>query len=305
MSVLVELQQRIQSTGALISEHERAVASIVGTEPPRSLLANIRALEKLKRRLEAEYLDVAEQLELEVYRYRILNESDRVTLSGVAEAWAKFQEFFGSVYLALTKSPKSKNKKPPEVQRLELGYGYSFASSIGVVVTVPRDIGIYATSPIEEASTMVFDLIEAKRVSKIAQELGPSPIKALHEWIGIHVRNQYGLGLTWQSHGDTKRSVEVQYQSLLKLQGTISETTTTVGMDIQGELFAVNTDTEEFKLRGDDGHEYHGHFGSAITPEHTASVPARYAARIIRTTKIIILGNEPETTDFLDRLDPL
>ena len=55
MSALVELQDRIQSTNALIAEHERAAVG-VGAPPPRSLLANIRALEKLKRRLESEYL---------------------------------------------------------------------------------------------------------------------------------------------------------------------------------------------------------------------------------------------------------
>ena len=304
MSALVELQHRIQSTSALISEHERTVANI-GTDPPRSLLANIRALEKLKGRLETEYLEVAEELELDVYRYRLLNESDRVTLSGVAEAWATFQEFFGSLYLALTKVQKSKNKKPPTSQTIDLGYGYSFASSIGVVVTVPRDVGIYAASPLEQVSSTVFDLIEAKHVSATAKDLGPAPIQALHRWIEVHIRNHYGLGLDWQSHGNTRRSVEVQYQSLLALQSTIADTSTSVGMDVKGELYAVNAETEEFRIRGDDGKDYHGRFGSAITPEHAASVPARYSARIIRTTKIIILGQEPEVSDFLDRLDPL
>ncbi|HYL78408.1 MAG TPA: hypothetical protein VEU96_29725 [Bryobacteraceae bacterium] len=303
MSALVELQDRIQSTNALIAEHERTVAEI-GVAPPRSLLANIRALEKLKRRLEEDYLDVAAQLELEVYRYRLLNESDRVTLTGVAEAWAKFQEFFGSVYSALTKSNLPK-KKPAEPQRLELGYGYSFASSVGVVVTVPRDVGFYATSPIEEASDTVFDLIEAKNVSRIADTLGPGPIQVLHQWVSIHVNNQYGIGLEWRSQRTVKRTVEVQYQSLAKLQGTIAETTAAVGLDVVGELFLVNSDTKQFGLKGDNGHEYYGTFGAAITPEHAASVPARYSARIIETTKIIILGDEPKTTLFLERLGPL
>src|SRR5580704_4967503 len=97
MSVLVELQDRLQSTTALIAEHERAAAEI-GITHPRSHLANIRALEKLKRRLETEYIYLAADMELEVYRYRILNESERVTFATVAEAWSKFQVFFDSVY---------------------------------------------------------------------------------------------------------------------------------------------------------------------------------------------------------------
>ena len=59
MSAIVELQDRIQNTEALIAEHERSAAEL-GPEPPRSLLANIRALEKLKKRLERSSEGVSE-----------------------------------------------------------------------------------------------------------------------------------------------------------------------------------------------------------------------------------------------------
>lgn len=196
MSAIVELQDRIQNTNALIAEYERGAADI-GVEPPRSLLVNIRALEKLKLRLEGEYLDLAAEMELEVYRYRILNDSERVTFAAVSEAWSRFQLFFDSVYAALTKSSKAKGKKPAQPEKMDLGY--SFASSIGVVVTVPREIGIYAKLPIEEASETVFDLMEAKNVATIANDLGPQPIRALHDWIQVHVRNHSGIGLEWRS----------------------------------------------------------------------------------------------------------
>jgi hypothetical protein len=305
MSVLVELQERVQKTNALIAQYEGVIAT-AGVLPPPSVVTSVRSLEKLKRRLEAEFEATAQSLEMEVYRYRLLTDDKRATLSGVAEAWAKFQVFFGSVYSALMRSPKAKGKKPPQSQNhLELGYGYSFAGSIGVVVTVPREIGIYAVTPIEEASATVFDLIEAKNVGDIAARLGPAPIQALHEWIDVHVENHYGLGLEWRSGQATKRIVEAQYQSLIQLRGKIADTTTTVGIDVKGLLFAVNDKTKSFKLSGDNGQEYEGQFGAAITTEHAASVPARYTARIIETTQIIVLGEEPRTTFFLERLESL
>ncbi len=304
MSVLAELSERVEKTNALLAQCEGAIAT-AGLTPPPSVVSTIRSLEKLKKRLEAEYLDIATQLELEVYHYRLLNDSERVTLSGVAEAWVKFQGFFESVYAALKQSQRQKTKKPPQSERLQLGYGYSFASSVGVVVTVPRDIGIYATSPLESASTTVFDLIESRNVATIAETIGPAPIRAFHNWIDVHTRNHFGLGLEWRSEGVMKRAVEIQYPLLLKLQQKISDTTTTVGLNVNGELFAVNADTKEFKLRADDGEEYQGEFGSAITAEHAASVPARYRAKITQTTKIILLGEEQQTTFFLDRLDAL
>jgi hypothetical protein len=302
MSAIVELQDRIQSTNALIAEHERAIA-LSGKDAPGSVVANIRALEKLQRRLEREYFQVAAQLELEVYRYRILNDSDRPTLAGIAHAWVSFQEFFGSVYSSLTRSGKNKRKKPVGTETLDLGYGYSFASSVGVVVTVPKEIGIYAVSPIEQASSVVFDLIEAKEVERHARLLGPAPIRALHKWIEVHLTNHYGLGLEWRSGNAIQRSVEVQYPALGRLQATIVNTTTQTGIDIQGELFWVNTDTKEFGIHGDDGNDYEGTFADAIAAEHAASIPARYKAHITRTTKIIVLGGEAETSLFLDRLD--
>lgn len=304
MSVLVELGEQISNTQSLIARHEAAAAGC-GAELPRSLLINIRSLEKLKRKLEAEYLAVAASKELEVYSYRLLNESDRVTLPGVAEAWTKFQEFFGAVYTALTESTNAKDRKPSQSQSLELGYGYSFASSVGVVVTFPREIGIYAAVPIEEASGKVFDLIEAKNVSAIAKELGPAPIKALHEWIGVHVKYQYGIGLEWQSEGKLKRSTTVQYQSLARLQDTIGETTTRATIDLEGKLFSVNDKLKEFELEGDNGKEYRGKFENAITMEHAASVPARCKARIIEITKIVLVGKEAETVYFLENLSLL
>jgi hypothetical protein len=305
MSVLVELRDRIQSTNALIMQYEQSVAEVKGQTPPPSLLANVRALEKLKRRLEAEFLEVASELELEVYRYRILNESERITLSAISEAWGKFDEFFASVYYALKQSAKTQGKKPAQSETLQLAYGYSYAGSVGVVVTVPKDVGFYTVSPIEDASEIVFDMVQAKNLDKIAKDIGPTPVRKLHSWIDVHIRNQAGLGLEWRSREEVKRSVVVEYQSLTKIQTAISDTTATVGLDVIGELFAVDTETKEFKIRGDGGEEYHGRFESAITEEHAASVPARYNARIIQTTKIIVLGEEPETTLFLESLKPL
>jgi hypothetical protein len=303
MSALLELQDRIQSTSALIEQHERSVAVIQGQVPP-SLLANIRSLEKLKKRLEVEFLEVASQLELEVYRYRILNESGRVTLGTVSEAWGTFQDFFSSVYSALTRA-KPFGKKSVQGEKLELGYGYSYAGSVGVVVTVPKEAGIFAVSPIEDASATVFDMIEAKNLASIAKTLGPAPVQALHNWIGVHIKNHAGLGLEWRAQQETKRSILVEYQSLAKIQTVIADTTTEVGLDVIGELFAVDVERKEFKIRGDNGEEYHGSFENAITAEHAASVPARYNARIIQTTKIILLGEEPETTLFLEKLSPI
>jgi division protein CdvB (Snf7/Vps24/ESCRT-III family) len=64
MSTLMEIKSRIQSTDALIAEHRKAAAA-QGPDAPRSLMANIRSLEKLKRKLESDYHEAAGRVELE------------------------------------------------------------------------------------------------------------------------------------------------------------------------------------------------------------------------------------------------
>ena len=302
MSALVEIQKRIESTGALIAQYESAIARDPASAPP-SLYANIRALEKLVRRLDAEFLSVTQEMGMEVYRYRLLNESPP-TLAGVADAWAKFQALFGSVYTAIKKQGGKKGRKAPEVQIPEFGYGYTFSSSIGVVMTLPGEAtNLIGDSPLIDASDTVFDLIEAKRVNIIARELGPAPIRALHELIEVHSRNRFGLGLEWRYRGEVKRHVEVEYGELADLSTTIADTVTTSTTTISGDLFEVNTEEKTFKIRADDGTVIEGTYEDAIGPEHEASLPARYTATILRTTKIVILGTEPATAISLEKLE--
>ena len=105
MSAVVELRQRIESIGALIEEHERAA---LRKDAPPSLYANIRALEKQRRRLEREFEDIAAQERLDVYRYRLLLEADRRPLVALAKPWSQFQALFSAIYDSLKNGAATK-----------------------------------------------------------------------------------------------------------------------------------------------------------------------------------------------------
>jgi hypothetical protein len=216
MSAMLELQERLQNTNALIARYENAITNPDSSGQAKSLAANVRALQTLQRRLEAEYLELAAIQELEVYRYRIIQEAEEApTLAGIADAWAKFQEFFGAVCFSLTKAQPTLGKKPPSsVQVPQIGYGYCFQGSVGVVVTIPKkpiDVALYATSPVDEASGIVFDLIESKDIQRIGRLLGPEPLEAMNSWIDTHVQHHFGVGLEWHSDYALKRSATVRY----------------------------------------------------------------------------------------------
>jgi hypothetical protein len=180
----------------------------------------------------------------------------------------------------------------------EFGYAYTFAGSIGVVITLPREANLIGESTLDSTSDLVFDMIESKKLEETARRFGPQPIEALNEWVEIHAKNHFGLGLEWRTNNAIRREAE-NLQSII--YNTETQTTTTV----TGELFAVNWEQKTFSFKADDGQIISGQFADAISWEHAASIPARYSAEILRTTKIVVLGKEPKTTITLTRLGTL
>ena len=156
----------------------------------------------------------------------------------------------------------------------------------------------------EDASEIVFDLIESKRVVEHAKALGPEPMVAVSEWLAVHADNHFGIGLEWQSRRATKRRVDIPFDRIPGLQAMIADTKTETVLLIDGELFGVDMAEKWFKIKADDGTEYRGEFETAITKEHAASVPARYHATILKTTRMVT-NKRQKPEDFLRALEPL
>ncbi len=302
MSALERLQQQLQDTNALIVQVENALALPENKEDLRSLSANLKALHNMREHLETQFLELAALQEQEVYRYRITETGGRPSLGGIAEAWSKFENLFAVVYSKLTQ----------QEMPAPLGYSYCFVGSVGVVVTLPnlpvQAAGMLTGNPIDETSDVVFDLIESKRVTEIAKDLGPEPIAALNEWLAVHLSHHYGLGLEWKSDRVTKRSIEVPFTQLPILQNVILEAATDATLIVDGELQAVDIVEKTFKFKADDGETIEGTFEDAITAKHEASVPFRYHATIIKTTKFLPKTKKEKdrpTTYFLKSLEHL
>jgi hypothetical protein len=302
MTALEHLQQRLQDTNASIVQAENALTLPENKEQVRSLSAAIKALHNMRQRLEEQFLELAAIQEQEVYRYRITETDERPSLGGIADAWSKFENLFAVVYSKLA------NKEMPS----PLGYSYCFTGSVGVVVTLPKlpaqQAGMMAGNPITETSDIVFDLIESKRVTEIAKDLGPEPIAALNEWLAVHLAHHFGLGLEWKSERVTKRAIEVPYDQLPVLQNVILEAATETTLITNGELQGVDIVDKTFKFKADDGETIEGTFEDAVTAQHEASVPRRYIATIIKTTKLLPKTKkekEKPVTYFLKSLENL
>ena len=235
MSAIAEIQERVQSTGALIEQSQRALRP----DSPRSALANIRSLEKLHRRLEREFDEIAAQEEFDVYRYRILNK-DRATINGLTSAWREFQNALTVVYSsikgggAIKEKPKKGRRKAqvepllPARAPLELAFGYAFSGSIGITLTLPNHLeGLFADAAIEKATAEIFDLAEAypdkQKVREIVRRLGPEPVNAVYKWVDAHVANGYGVAIEWKRDAQHERKVLCQYEELQVLRDDLRD----------------------------------------------------------------------------------
>lgn len=307
MSAIQELQIRLQGTNALIARYEETIALPTTTESEAlALRVNMRSLRNLAKRLEAEFLEHAALEKLGVYRYRLLTGEQAPSLAGVGEAWAKLQNLYSSVYRSITKSlgEEAKFLSP------ELGFAYSFPGSVGVVVTLPSKLAgeaLLTGSPVEDASEIVFNLIERRDVQGIAKRLGPAPIQAMNDWLEVHAKHHYGLDIEWKEDNAVKRHAEVPESQINDLQTAVQNTKTHVTTIFQGMLTKVDTEKKTFGLKADGGEEVEGTYAEDVIQEqHAASVPARYTATIVTVTEMVYTSKKPPKPEvILEKLDPL
>lgn len=307
MSVLTSIQDQLRHVDELIAHFEHTAI-----ETPRpSIAANIRALEKERRNLQSDFDRAALESEIDVYRYRILDR-DRVTLTGLTDAWREFQNLLAVVYESIRHGAPKKKSKGKTVagtwaEPVELGFGYSFPGSIGVALTLPNRAGLFADEAIIQATEAIFNLAEAygdgDKVARIARQLGPAPVAAMYSWVDIHVGYGFGVGIEWKRTATQTRSLLVQFEQMRALRERLSVTTIETRTQVTGTLAAVDSDEATFRIHQDDGVDIEGTYRDAISREQAARVPARYNATIIKRTKVVQSETAPQPdTFFLESL---
>jgi len=311
MSALIAIQDQLRHVDELIARLERATVE----HPRPSITANIHALEKERRTLQADFDRIATETEIDVYRYRILTPEQRATLNGLTGAWREFQNLLAVVYDSLrrggSKKKSGKTKRtPPDVTQIELGFGYSFPGSVGVALTLPNRDGLFANEVIAQATEAIFDFAESyrsqARVTQMARRLGPDPVAAMYDWVQAHVSEGYGVDIEWQRSKTQSRSLLVQFEELQVLREQLSKTTIDKRIQVTGDLVAVDMDDSTFRIRQDDGEEIAGSFTTAISAEQAAKIPARYVADIVQQTKVIQSPEAPVPDAFvLELLRPI
>jgi hypothetical protein len=300
MPDILELQEKLQDTTAAIAQLEHAV--IENPDTP-SLAVNLRSLHKRREALESDFLELTNQLEQDVCRYRLFVSGTRPTISGLAQAWTNFQNAFSVIYDAIKNGPKVRGRiGVTAAEETSLGFSYSFTGSVGIVMTMPNDRLLLGETMIDQAIRTMFDLAAAqdhKQIREFAKVLGPAPVRAMYYWANTHVQNGMGAEIEWRRDKEVRARLFIQEPELARLTNAIQHTSdeTSEELTYTGTLRAADLDRKTFRLETDDEHSIKGSFEDAIDAKHAVTLPRRYVVRLVKTTKIYY-STEVEDTSY-------
>ena len=156
MSELLELQHKLQDTASTITKLERSFA-----QQPNSvgLRLTLESVVKRYRQLEADFRDLATQESLDICTYRLFGETEEgLSLRGFAGALREFQSAFSALYDAIQSGPRKRTRLNPDVARVtRFKFGYAFAGSVGVVLTIERERMLVDIGALTDTITTFFD----------------------------------------------------------------------------------------------------------------------------------------------------
>jgi hypothetical protein len=112
MSALLDIQEKLQDTAAMLAELERELARF---PDDKGLRLNYQSIEKRNGRLESELAAVTAGMGLELCRYRVVPAQERIKLAGLAGVLGDYQSLVTNFYDALKNGPKQRGKVSAEI----------------------------------------------------------------------------------------------------------------------------------------------------------------------------------------------
>lgn len=308
MSRLLDIQDKLQDTNAAIGKLEQA---LVANRSSEALILQAESLRTRQKKLENQFLSIADQLGVDVCTYRLIAETPQTTISALSTALQKFQSMFSLVYDAIKNGPKETGKIKAEIAALtSFRFAYAFSGSMGIVLTIDRELLLMEDldTDIDKSINEVFDLAKSKTpadVLKHKDKLGIPPIRRVYAWADSLAAAGLGADIQWRRGQSIRSSLFIQVPELEALRTTIAKTSeeTVEEFSTRGELFGANLRTRRFEMKLEDGQIIKGTFTDAISEAHEATIPHYYNAvfRVIKKRKYST--DEDDISYFLVKLD--
>ncbi len=289
MSDLLDIQEKVQDTAAMLAQLERELAR---HPDALGLQLNITSLEKRKQKLETELFAATSAMGLEVCSYRIMPEQARVKVAGVSGVLSDYQSLVSSFYDAIKNGAKHTAKLGAEVAALTaFDFAYAFTGSVGFVFTVPNETTLFDNTVMDESIRLIFEAAKARRPDDIltfARRLGPAPIRALYKWADDHVKALFSADIEWRRGQSVRQKALIQRPEFERLTQAIAETSdeSSEEFTLGGLLVGTDVTKRTFHFQADQNGDVRGRSGEVISPSHPVEVPKRYTATLRKTTKI-------------------
>ena len=233
----------------------------------------------------------------------------RPTIAGITAVLGEFQKVFTSVYHALKNGPKMTAKVSAEsTDATAFGFAYTFAGSVGVMMTLQNErVLSISESDLDEAMSQTLALLsttEQSDLQEMAERVGLPALRHAHHWALENAKAGFGADIFWQRETAVRQRARVQSPQIEKLASYIQLVAAREEIAVIGDLMDVSLTEKTFVLKLRDK-TITGHFTTAISEDHPASLPRRYRARLRVTQRVVTPGDQDEQTYLLLGLEPV
>lgn len=283
MSDYGSLLERLRRAEAATANLERAFAN----EPhDLALELDLLSARSMSRKLHEEFLASAPDFGVDVCHYRIVPEySNDYSVAGVAASLLGFQEIFSLIFAALKIGPRNTARMPEDMAQLSaLSVGYTFAGSLGIVLTVEGAKTLFGDL-FDETAAAVYGLMEIKNQEDVrlnASRYGKAVVTKFYQWSRKNYERSYALDIRWKGVSGNERGRFLSRSDLARVMDNIGRTSEVSKgtTSVLGVLAGGDIVTRRFHLIDDNDVVYRG----GLSPEFKAEsleLGRRYVAHIL------------------------
>ena len=286
MSDLGSLLDRLRAAEAAATRLEQGLAQEPGDRALRlDLLSARRQTDKLQKAFQEAAVDQG----VDVCSYRIVPElAAGYAIDAVTRSLRAFQDVFTIMYAALVAGPrKTANVGKDLAARSTLAFGYTFAGSLGVVLTLDGGKTLFDDQfdTTVRALSQAIDITSQDNVRDAAQKLGPAAIKKLFDWASGNYESAYSIDLRWRTSHGLELGRYIARQDFVKVMDAIGMTSdvnreVTV---IRGLLAGGDILTKRFHFVDNEDKDYRGYLSNEFQAQRL-ELGMTYRARLLVET---------------------
>lgn len=274
-----------------------------------ALEKDLRSITRLAQRYDEEFRELAKLSQIDVCKYRIDPKDDKYSVKNVAESLLRFQDVITSIYDSKVSGPKTRARYGRDIREISaLQFGYTFAGSLGVVLTLPseRDMFSGRFDDVVDTFQQILDVGDEHDVRDISKRLGMAVIGQVYQWAANNSASAYSLDIRWTRSDGAERGEYVgsnKLQTITDIIGVTKDLEDTQ-IEISGILVGINVKTlaGSFHLVTPGGPTYTGRLADGFDRTKHWKVNTRYTAKI-RERKVTHFATEQTDTNyFLEEL---